>query len=175
MAILDRRSYTGANRPHRCLMCDKKSKSETFAWKSVVYDVSAILAAIDRGELSPRMTYIGKPLIDWYCVEMVRFDDDPPQSDGRDRVTLSRNHVDTVACRGVMDRPIILADVGPDSSGFTDVLNDGEWHGTYVVIDGNHRLAYAYLHEVPRLPAYQIEREDLTRFILSIDGFDSPS
>lgn len=173
--MLDTRSYTTANRPYRCAMGGTKSNSETFAWKSAVYNVSAILAAIDRRELSPRMTCIGKALIDWYFVEMMIFDDEPPRSDGRDRVTLSRNHVASVACRGVMDRPIILADVGLDSSGFTDVLNDGKWHGTYVVIDGNHRLAYAYLHGIPRLPAYQIEREDLTRFILSIDGFNSPS
>ncbi|WP_423370657.1 hypothetical protein [Burkholderia sp. LMG 32019] len=153
-------------------MRDKKSKLETFAWKSVVYNVSAILSEIAQGTLSPPRGYIGKSLIDWYFVQMLRFDDELPQPDGRDRVTLSRNHVDTIAHRGILDHPIILADVGPDSSGFTHVLDDGEWHGTYVVIDGNHRLAYAYLNGMPRLPTYHLEREDLMRFILSIDGYD---
>jgi len=40
-----------------------------------------------------------------------------------------------------------------------------------VVIDGNHRLAYAHLNGVPRLPAYYLEREDIARFIRSIDGY----
>ncbi|NML99640.1 ParB N-terminal domain-containing protein [Paraburkholderia sp. RP-4-7] len=153
-------------------MGSKESKSETFEWKSTVYDISAILSEIEQRLLIPRLTYIGKGLMDWYLTEMLRFDDESTPTSGRDRVTLSRSHVETVAQSGALKRPIIVADVGPDSSGMTEVRDDGSWHGTYVVIDGNHRLAYAHLNSVTRLPAYYLEREDISRFILSIDGYE---
>jgi len=152
-------------------MASKQPKFETFEWKSTMYDISAILSEIEQGTLSPRLSYIGKGLMDWYYTEMLRFNDESTPTSGRDRVTLSRSHVETVAQSGALERPIIVADVGPGSSGMTEVRDDGAWHGTYVVIDGNHRLAYAHLNGVPRLPAYYLEREDIARFIRSIDGY----
>jgi hypothetical protein len=143
------------------------SKVETFSWEAAVYDVSGILCSIQKGTLIPQTLSLGKSFIERYCIDVLGLEEDPVSATARRPIVVDISHVDALTMEALAC-PLLVADVGRQQGLFG--IHD-EWEANYVIIDGNHRLAFAHRNGVERLRAYVLERQDLLPFTLSIDGY----
>ena len=135
---------------------------ETFHWYAMSFDITGILEAIAAKTLKPTKEVLEAAFIEGYAKSILgvnkSLSSDVDQQ-GSVFVGISTHrarelHADKVAS------PVILAYAGKKKG----VLNTGSGTPDYLLIDGNHRMARAYLEGTASVEAYVLSQAQTRAF-----------
>lgn len=129
---------------------------ETFRWKSAIYDISGISAAIENGKLKPCVIELGHEFISCYCQLYL----DPNVLHPRPPLSIDREYAVQLEAERLLT-PILLIHVGVNEG----LVSLCETHQAphYVVGDGNHRLVAA-MQRGKSLKGFVLSETDSTRY-----------
>ena len=125
---------------------------EIFNWCSASFDVSGILEAIALKTLKPAKEVLESDFITGYAKGVLSIKKDLPSDvDQRGSIIMriSTHHARELPAE-TLTAPVILAYAGKRKG----VLDTGSGTPDYLLIDGNHRLARAYLDGTASVEAY---------------------
>ena len=138
-----------------------REAKEVFGWARLQIDVSAILADINCGKLIPGLRDLDADFISSYGKRVLALDKAKPRTvdqTGSFFVGISTLHALTLP-EHIQAEPVILIYAGKNK-GMLD-MGTGV---SYLLCDGNHRMALAYLNETPSVQAYVLSEAQSRRY-----------
>jgi hypothetical protein len=159
------------------------NSSETFRWGHFIYDVASINRDMQSGILRGVSVSIPRTTIEWFSTKILGIED------FNSRIFPSVRLVDLCYAKTLLaacvEEPIVLAEItrflGPESdfSAGIDVPGALQYDETsgqvreplqlsfanIVVVDGNHRLAHAYLHAKTSMRGVLLKTAQTTKYL----------
>lgn len=141
---------------------------ETFHWEHQIFNISALLTAIERGDVLVWESTIYHDEIERLWAFLVR-EKHPDVSAGlvqKHRVQVDLAYAATLTLAD-LSRPIMMLHVG-NGAGMIE-LPTLERGANYVLADGNHRVVRAYQLQLQELPLVIIPRVFATNYLIEPD------
>jgi hypothetical protein len=142
---------------------------ETFDWQHLCFNVTKINEAIASGQLIAQPITIGRQALEWYVMQVLGFNAAsklyPQMAD------INREHALGLS-EARRQQPVVLvrfptlsaiSELSTPLSGVLccDVVGVEAYAPNVVVIDGNHRIAAAYMDKRPQVGALLLTLEQL--------------
>ena len=131
------------------------SNSEVFRWHYYQLDVSRLLADIQAGLIPIMGIHLDRGDIESYAKAVLHFHDAEPSSRQEWQLPINLNYVRSLS-EERLQQPLLLVHFG--EGGLIAVEDEGP-DASYVLADGNNRLARAYMDGTPTLICWIVGRD----------------
>lgn len=135
-------------------------EDEWFTWLDMEFDIAALARAIADGEVTPKDETFDAEFIEFYAKSVLALDRSKPDSKAFSLYCfIDKAHLAQIP-DSKLESPVFLAYVGKNKG----ILNIDGTGPHYMVIDGNHRIAKAYLKGNTAVPVLLINQKQLKPF-----------
>ena len=134
---------------------------EEFEWNGERWDIARFWRDIDAGRIKPKREELGAQFIEAYASKVLALDKNRSPAEQPKGIFI---RVDAVAANALpkeaMDVPLVILRT-PKNKGILQLDDQGV---SFVLGDGNHRVAKAYLGGRDKLSTYVLNREQSRRY-----------
>lgn len=137
---------------------------EQFTWASETWDIASLLRDIASGALRPDLQDLDREFIDTYAQQVLALDKAAGANQTRLSLLMHVSAKDALALPSdALQQPLVML---MTKKGKGLLRLDDSAGSSYVLADGNHRVARAFLDDVPRLRTFVLNARQSRKYRL---------